>query len=82
MSWAFAIFAMFSMLVLSIFTFLLIIYFKEFAKENKILDNLAKMPILDLGSLPLYAPSKKAKSGTIKTEEEPTQSDKNKKGWN
>jgi hypothetical protein len=64
MSWAFAVFAMFSMLVLSIFAFLLIIYFKEFANEKKILEGLAKMPLLDLGTIPMYS-APKGKSATI-----------------
>jgi hypothetical protein len=67
MSWPFAIFAMFSVLVLSSVSFLLIIYFKEFAKENKILDSLSKNPpILDI-LIPVSGamPKKKSKAAEI-----------------
>lgn len=72
MTWPFAIFGIFSVLILSSVSFLLIIYFKEFYKENKILESLTKNPpILDI-ILPAGYTPKKGKSSAIKQDAIPT----------
>lgn len=56
MSWAFAIFASFSVLVISVIAFLLIVYLKEYSREERLLKQFAKSRKLEneLGSMPVY----------------------------
>lgn len=80
MTWPFAIFASFSVLVISVLVFLLIIYFKEYKREEKLIKQLGSMKEEDFLP-PIYVMAPPAK----KSAPEPQvyhKTDKNKKNIN
>jgi len=85
MTWPIAIFACFCVLVLSLFGFLLVIYFKEFGREEKLLKQFAKAKKME-EMMPLYimpvAPSKKTTTTAPKEDKFVIKSEKNKKDIN
>jgi hypothetical protein len=68
MSWPLAIFGCFSVLVVSVFLFLLVVYIKEYSREERLLKQFAKSRRMEQDlSMPVYimpvaAPPKKTTS--------------------
>jgi hypothetical protein len=57
MTWPFAVFAIFSVLFISSLLFLLVIYLKEYAREEKLVEQLTKAQLKlekEFGNMPIY----------------------------
>jgi hypothetical protein len=87
MSWPIAIFASITVLIVSIFSFLLVIYFKEYAREEKLIKQFGAMKEKELlGTVPVYltTPSSPKKQKLTQEPKNPFyhKLDKNKKNIN
>jgi hypothetical protein len=78
MSWPFAVFAIFAILIVSPILFLIYVYRKEYAREEKIVEQLTQAQLKlekEFGGMPVYIlPPEKPKKAAAQTE--PTKSAK------